>query len=127
MRILSRLGRLAWNSGAGRRSRSSRCLVLLLLALPLLVGACIEEQATGVNIQNDLPNPVEIVYLKDQETPGGRLEPTRSRTFTFDLSDEHQCTTADIVARSLDGTVLARIPAPVCRDRAFRLSDWLVP
>ena len=112
-----------------RRKRPAAVVLLLAvaLALPLLLAACIEEPATGVNIENDLPTPVEIVYLKGGGMPGGRLEPARSRTFVFGLSDQQTCTTADIVARSAGGTVVARIPAPVCRDRAFSLSDYVVP
>ena len=36
-------------------------------------------------------------------------------------------TTADVVARSLDGSVIARIPPPMCVGQGLRLSDWLVP
>ncbi len=81
---------------------------------------------------NDLSAPVEIVYLKNGEMAGGRLEPGSTRTFAFDLiqwgvSDKDSCTTADIIARSLDGQVIARVPAPRCIDKSVQLSDWLVP
>jgi hypothetical protein len=111
---------------------SSVGAALLLVILPILLGACIEERPLGVIIRSDLTEPVEIVYLKDGEMDGGRLEPGATRIFTFDLyhpgvTDKESCTTADIVARSLDGKVVARIPPPRCIDTSTRLSDWQVP
>ncbi len=104
----------------------------MMLVLPLLLAGCIIERPVGVTIRSDLSDPVEIVYLKDGEMPGGRLEPGATRTFSFDLvrwgvPADASCTTGDIIARSLDGHLVARIPPPVCVERAIRLSDWVVP
>jgi hypothetical protein len=60
-----------------------------------------------VIIRSDLTEPVEIVYLKDGEMDGGRLEPGATRIFTFDLY--HPGVT------------------PRCIDTSTRLSDWQVP
>ena len=114
-----------------RRSLGRRAALTLAL-LPFLLGACIEERAHGVTISSDLAEPVEIVYLKDGEMDGGRLEPGTTRIFPFDLyrpgiPDGRSCTTFDIVARSLDGKVVARIPPPRCIDINVDLSDWVVP
>ena len=83
-------------------------------------------------IWSDLSEPVEIVYLKNGEMAGGRLDPGSSKTFAFDLiqwgvSDKESCTTADILARSLGGQVIARLSAPRCIDQSIQLSDWLLP
>ncbi len=102
------------------------------LLVSLLLAACVLERQEGLHIRSDLTDPVDIVYLKDGEIPGGRLEPGMTTTFPFDLvqwgkSEKESCTTADVVARSLDGSVIARIPPPMCLGQALRLSDWLVP
>jgi hypothetical protein len=104
----------------------------LIVVLPFLLGACIQERPQGVIIGNDLVDPVEIVYLKNGEMNGGRLDPAATKVFPFDLyrpgvTDKESCTTADIVARSLDGEVVARVPPPRCIDSNIRLSDWVVP
>jgi hypothetical protein len=97
----------------------------------VLVG-CIREGPQGVPITNDLSDRVEIVYLKNGETSGGTLEPGAERIFPFDLlqwgvSERDSCTTADLVARTVDGQVVARMPPPVCINKGIRLSNWLVP
>jgi hypothetical protein len=113
------------------KAEAARSTMLALL-LALLLTSCVLERQPGVIIRSDLADPVEIVYLKDGEMQGGRLEPGASMAFPFDLvhwgaSEKESCTTADIVARSLDGTVIARIPPPQCIGQGLRLSDWLVP
>lgn len=107
-------------------SSSVRLTTFVVLALTLVLTGCFEEPPYGAIITNDLASDVEIVYLKAVSTAGVRLKPNETRIFTFDLSDEQPCSTSDVIARSLDGTVVARIPAPVCRDRSFRLSDYPV-
>ncbi len=86
-----------------------------------------ETNGPAVSVSNDLSDPVIVVYLKGAGMPGGRIEAGDIKYYTFDLTDRDRCTTAPIVALSLSGTVVARIAAPACLDRAFRLSDHVVP
>ncbi len=130
----------AWSRspGSGCKPRVGHALgwargaTLAMLVLPLLLASCFVERQPGIVIWNDMSDPVEIVYLKDGEMQGGRLEPGVTKTFAFDLSqpgrrDQESCTTADIVARSLDGKVIARMPPPICiKDTSWQLSYWLV-
>ena len=114
-----------------RRAQIFRA-TLLAATLSFLLGGCILEHAQGVVIRNDLVDPVEIVYVKDVEIDGGRLEPADSKIFPFDLyrpgvTDKESCTTGEIVARSLDGKVVAHVPPPRCIGDSIRLSDFVVP
>ena len=132
MNAMSRPAGAVSRRGVGRVLGSVRGAVLLILVLPLLLASCFVESQPGIVIWNDMSDPVDIVYLKDGEMPGGRLEPGVTKTFPFDLSqpgrtEDESCTTADIVARSLDGKVIAIMPPPLCiKVTSRQLSYWLV-
>ncbi len=113
-----------------------RGIALTLLACAVLLGGCDLHRRMGIVIENDLGEPVEIVYLADPGVVVGRLgtgERDDEADFTFGLKDadpatagDRRCTTAEVVARALDGRVLARIPPPLCWDQSLSLSTFLV-
>ena len=142
-------GRPLPGRGSALRSepRVWRGIALTLLACAVLLGGCDLDRAWRIVIENDLGEPVEIVYLADPEFVAGRLgtgERDRAVDFDFGLKrapgaapGTGPCTTADIVARALDGRVLARIPPPVCEisilslsafsvDRPLRSGIWII-
>ncbi len=106
----------------------------VLIALAALLGACIVEREMGASLENDLGEPVDIVYLVDPEVIVGHLGTDDSTTASRDNQDTFDdvdfgmeraprwCTEADTVARAPDGRVLARIPPPLCDDSFTNLS-----
>jgi hypothetical protein len=120
--------------GAIRRAVPGRRLGACLLAVTCItvLAGCIVERPPGIAISNDLVEPVEITYPGDPAIPAVRLDPAETKTFTFGLggpgiASDDACTSADIVATSLDGRVLARIPPPICHDWGRSLSSYRVP
>jgi hypothetical protein len=108
------------------RPRWSAALAGVLFAT-LLTG-CIEEVNGAVTVQNDLDQPAQIWYEIDGvESLQGTVEVGDLMEFDFDLFDpghKGDCTTKDIIARAADGTELARVPPPICRDKGATLSRF---
>jgi hypothetical protein len=103
-----------------------------ILILSSLVSGCflpVLEAARGVDISNDTTTAVDVFYSEGGPSKG-HLEPQQSRIFEFDLQPGipgRDCTFSDIVAKAADGTVVARVAAPVCVDRRISLAEWLAP
>jgi hypothetical protein len=103
-----------------------------------VLAGCILERKLGIGFANDLGEPVDIVYLVDPEVIVGHLGTDDSTTASRDNEDtfgnadfgrewsSQDCTTADVVARTDDGRVLARIPPPLCDDQSLSLSYFSV-
>lgn len=107
--------------------RSAAAVATVLIAVPVLAG-CIAEYTGSVTIQNDLDQPAQIWYEIDGvESLQGTVEVGNLKDFDFDLflpGHKGDCTTKDIIARAADGTELARVPPPICRDKGATLSRY---
>jgi hypothetical protein len=134
---LGRRGRRRLDASHSLRWRGL-CTLLAVLTWVAVLGGCAEHGGRfGIEVVNDLGIPVEIAYLAEPEVMAGRLgteEGDDREVFDFGLNanpsappSQMYCTTADIIARSLDGRVLARIPPPACDLSTLLLSSFPAP
>jgi hypothetical protein len=110
-----------------------RALIALLAAVGVVSVACGPEPGPlGVGVLNDTGQTIVVSYVIDgretaiTEGDGGRVEDSTSETFRLDLFDPgntQNCTTGDLVIRSLEGQELDRFPPPECDGRVLRALD----
>jgi hypothetical protein len=110
-----------------------RVLVALLAAVGVAFVACGPDPGPqGVGVLNSTAETIRITYVVDgveqavKEDVADTVDVSRTTTFRLDLFDpgnSENCTTGDIVVRSLDGQELDRFPPPVCDGRVLRALD----
>jgi hypothetical protein len=110
----------------------------LALAVVVSVLAGCGEATFGYTIVNDLDQRVRISQVFEgteanlERTPGGdMIEPGHEQTFflnpTYDPVLGENCQAIEVRARKGDGTIVARVPSPVCMHQETTLSSVLVP
>jgi hypothetical protein len=101
------------------------------LLVVLLVASCGPDRAAGIVFTNETGETVRISYVVagveqalEGEFERDTIPHVGAATYDFDLFDAGnttRCTTGDIVARTLDGLEVDRIPPPVCNGDSVRL------